>query len=82
MDAKGLAKWAVIIIALTFTTKKVYDMSRGLRNNNPGNIRKTGDKWQGLSTTQTDDSFFQFTDAKYGIRAMAKLLKNYQSEQY
>ena len=25
---------------------------RGLRNNNPLNIRRTGDQWQGLSATQ------------------------------
>ncbi|CAL9980901.1 endolysin [Vibrio phage D526] len=57
----------------------MYDSTRGLRNNNPGNIRRTPDKWRGLSVTQTDSAFFQFTDAKYGIRAMAKLLKNYQT---
>ena len=71
--------WLIIFIGLSYGGKKVYDSTRGLRNNNPGNIRKTGDKWQGLSDKQTDVSFFQFTDAKWGIRAMAKLLKNYQT---
>ncbi|AUR98313.1 hypothetical protein NVP1249A_19 [Vibrio phage 1.249.A._10N.261.55.B9] len=71
--------WAVILAALVFGGKKVYDETRGLRNNNPGNIRRTSDKWQGLSQEQTDPAFFQFTEAKYGIRAMAKLLKNYQT---
>jgi len=56
----------------------VYTQTRGLRNNNPGNIRKTTDKWKGLSAKQTDDEFFQFDSSVWGIRAMAKLLQNYQ----
>ena len=35
-------------------------LSRGLRNCNPGNIRITKDKWQGLRAKQEDKSFFQF----------------------
>lgn len=53
-------------------------MPRGLRNNNPLNIRKSRDKWLGLSPTQRDSSFFQFTSLVYGYRAAAKLLQNYQ----
>ncbi|MEQ2017041.1 structural protein, partial [Photorhabdus bodei] len=36
-------------------------MSRGIRNNNPGNIR-WGDDWQGLipASQRTDKSFCQF----------------------
>ena len=34
---------------------------RGLRNNNPGNIRITKDKWQGLKPVQEDKEFSQFT---------------------
>lgn len=56
----------------------MYTQTRGLRNNNPGNIRKTADKWKGLSAKQTDDEFFQFDSSVWGIRAMAKLLQNYQ----
>jgi len=53
--------------------------TRGLRNNNPGNIRRDGHtKWQGLSAQQTDASFWQFSDPVYGIRALAKILHNYQ----
>lgn len=53
-------------------------MPRGLRNNNPLNIRRSGDKWLGLSPTQRDPSFFQFVDLVYGYRAAGKLLQNYQ----
>ncbi|PHM67711.1 structural protein [Xenorhabdus kozodoii] len=52
-------------------------MSRGIRNNNPGNIRH-GDKWQGLCRRQTDKSFCQFVAPEYGIRAMLKILRNYE----
>lgn len=52
--------------------------SRGIRNNNPGNILFTDDKWQGLAAEQTDPKFFIFTAPKWGIRAMARILTNYQ----
>ena len=51
--------------------------SRGIRNNNPGNIRH-GDKWVGLCKEQTDPAFCQFETPEYGIRALVKLLRNYQ----
>lgn len=51
---------------------------RGIRNNNPGNIRKSPEKWQGLSENQTDPSFFVFKEAKWGIRAIVKIIRNYQ----
>ena len=50
--------------------------ARGIRNNNPGNIRH-GDAWQGLAEQQTDSSFCVFKTPAYGIRALAILLKNY-----
>jgi hypothetical protein len=51
---------------------------RGIRNNNPGNIRHVKNTtWQGQSPTQTDDAFVQFLEPKWGIRAMARILKNY-----
>jgi hypothetical protein len=53
-------------------------VSRGLRNNNPGNIRKSGDSWQGLASAQPDTAFFSFISMEYGIRALAVILKNYQ----
>ena len=49
---------------------------RGIRNNNPGNIR-LGAKWQGLSKEQPDASFCTFTEHKYGLRALMKLLLTY-----
>lgn len=65
---------AGVLIVMVFGYTKV----RGIRNNNPGNLKKTGDQWVGLRSIQTDKTFFQFTHVKYGIRAMAKVLINYQ----
>lgn len=62
------------------TTPAPVNAPRGIRNNNPGNIRKSADKWQGMSAQQTDTAFVQFTAPVYGLRALAKLLLNYQAK--
>ena len=53
------------------------DMSRGLRNNNPLNIRKNSTKWQGLAKEQTDKVFFVFVAPEWGYRAALRTLQNY-----
>lgn len=50
---------------------------RGIRNNNPGNIRH-GEKWIGLAPEQPDPAFCRFVSPEYGIRAMGRILVNYQ----
>lgn len=52
--------------------------ARGLRNNNPGNIRRSADNWQGLAVEQTDPDFFQFATPFFGLRALGTVLKNYK----
>lgn len=56
------------------------NISRGIRNNNPGNVRLSKDKWQGLAPAQTDKEFFVFQNPVYGIRAIARLLIKYQDD--
>jgi hypothetical protein len=51
--------------------------ARGLRLNNPGNIRH-GDKWRGLAADQPDTAFCKFIAPVYGIRAMVKILMAYR----
>lgn len=53
-------------------------LSRGIRNNNPGNIRRSKDPWQGLAEKQMDKEFLTFQSAIYGIRALARVLISYQ----
>jgi hypothetical protein len=54
-------------------------LPRGMRNNNPGNIRVGNSPWQGKIplSQNTDGAFEQFTTYVYGIRAMIKNLLSY-----
>ena len=52
-------------------------MTRGIRNNNPLNIRHSADQWQGAAEEQTDASFVQFKSMAYGYRAAWKTLESY-----
>lgn len=55
---------------------------RGIRNHNPGNIdRVPGVRWQGQASNQSSDSrFVVFTSARWGIRAIARVLIAYQDK--
>lgn len=44
-------------------------LSRGLRNNNPGNLRASGIKWKGAAGIDSAN-FVVFSSLDYGIRAM------------
>lgn len=59
-----------------------YVGARGIRNNNPGNIRKDGKtKWEGAVPDidgAVDAAFVQFKSPEYGIRAIARVLASYQ----
>lgn len=55
------------------TTIKV---PRGIRNNNPLNIR-IGNKWQGEVKHPTDKAFEQFISMEWGLRAGFIILKRY-----
>ena len=57
-------------------------MKRGIRNNNPLNIRHSADQWQGASETQTDKSFVQFKSMAYGYRAAWRILQSYYERFY
>ena len=51
--------------------------TRGIRNNNPLNIRHSSNRWQGMTEKQTDPSFVQFRSMAYGYRAACKVLQTY-----
>jgi hypothetical protein len=56
-------------------------LPRGIRNNNPGNIREpAGDRtqWVGERATDDDPAFEEFVSPVDGIRALAIVLRNYQ----
>jgi hypothetical protein len=81
---RGAAAISETIDSANETASNVIDSVnsavRGLRNNNPGNIRKNATAWQGLlpPAEQTDPAFFRFASMAYGIRAMVKILYTYQ----
>lgn len=49
--------------------------SLGIRNNNPGNLRDSGDAWLGMTGTD-DRGFVRFDSPEMGLRAMARNLMN------
>lgn len=51
-------------------------LPRGIRNNNPLNIR-VGNKWVGEVQDPTDPAFEQFTCMPYGLRAAFVVLRRY-----
>jgi len=55
----------------------VVSAARGIRNNNPGNIRRSSTDWRG-EVPGADAAFETFATPADGIRAIAKLLVNYQ----
>ena len=57
---------------------KTQKTPRGIRNNNPLNIR-IGNSWQGEVENPTDKTFEQFTQMEYGLRAGFYLLRRYIS---
>ena len=54
--------------------------TRGIRNNNPGNIRVSKDQWEGA--TGDDGAFVTFDTPDSGVRALAKNLMSYGRQGY
>lgn len=57
---------------------KKNELPRGLRNNNPGNIRKSNEVFQGEVIIGKDRDFKQFKSMAYGYRAIFRILLNYE----
>lgn len=54
-------------------------LPRGIRNNNPLNIKK-GNNWHGEQSPQSDPAFEQFLTMAHGLRAGFIILKNYMKK--
>lgn len=52
-------------------------LPRGMRNNNPLNIRHSASKWLGMADEQTDKDFVQFKAMRWGIRAAFVIIRTY-----
>lgn len=59
-------------------------VSRGVRNKNPFNIKRSQNSWKGKIAhfKSTDDTFEQFTSLDFGLRAGFLLLRNYLHKGY
>lgn len=57
---------------------KKNELPRGLRNNNPGNIRKSNEVFQGEVIIGKDRDFKQFKSMAYGYRVIFRILLNYE----
>lgn len=81
MNARTLLIVLIAVAVLGYGGYQVASGFRGIRNNNPGNIRLSGTRWAGQVPieAQTDPEFVQFLAPEYGIRAMAKILGSYAS---
>lgn len=62
----------------TATLPQRKGCARGIRNNNPGNIRLSEDRWHG-QIEGADKAFCTFQTMFHGIRALMKLLLNYHT---
>lgn len=64
------------LITMTQSTPRARVVPRGIRNNNPLNIR-IGNVWLGEVRNPTDPDFEQFISMEYGLRAAFVLLRRY-----
>jgi len=68
----------ILLAGLALLGGGVYMKTRGLRNNNAGNIELNNIKWNGMASVQNDGRFIIFKAPEFGIRALAKILLSYQ----
>ena len=78
MKTDRLLLWIFVALLVGGGGYMAVRLTRGIRNNNPGNIVK-GIAWKGIDSAKTalESRFIVFTAPEWGIRAMARLLKNY-----
>ena len=74
---KLLLGLAVAMLAILGGGAAIRQLPRGIKNNNPGNIRRTGIKWRGEipDAEKTDAAFEQFVGPEWGIRAMVREIR-------
>lgn len=76
--AKLIALFLLITGAILMSKK---GLPRGVRYNNPLNIREgqnDPNHWQGEHLLDLDEGYEEFTAPKWGFRAAARILRNYQ----
>lgn len=75
----GTAATGTITDSIASVGDSIVSTVRGIRNNNPGNIKySAANQWQG-QTGQDSGGFATFDKEANGVRAIAVILKNYSS---
>lgn len=76
------AMTAALILGVIFMLNK-DSLPRGIRNNNPMNIRENDGvdfEWDGESLFDSDLAFEEFKSPLWGIRAGARILRTYRNK--
>jgi hypothetical protein len=73
------AFWIFLAAAIGAGVAAMTTLPRGIRNNNPGNVRRSSDNWLGAAAQQSDAEYVQFIGPEYGLRAMGRILLNYSA---
>lgn len=66
------------MLAAQLGLPSIFELPRGIRNNNPLNIVKSAIAWLGEKDGLPESSFEQFDTPEHGLRAGCKLLLTYQ----
>jgi hypothetical protein len=78
-DDKTLILWLIgLSLIPALYIGRLAMIPRGIKNNNPGNIKHSKNMWDGQSKQQTDLVFVQFQSSFFGIRAITKIIRNYR----
>lgn len=74
----SLVLLSILLMSFRNSKRKLTgsDPVRGIRNNNPGNIRLTNDRWVG-QVDGDDKEFVTFDQMENGARAQMIVLRNY-----
>lgn len=79
MLADMVKPWMTSVGTVPMDRPDLAKEPRGIRNNNPGNVRLGGSNWQG-EVQGSDPSYATFSSPEAGIRAMGKNLLTYQQK--
>lgn len=73
-----LTSFTVLLLTGLYMITRSLPLPLGIRNNNAGNIRATGNwqEWQGA--IDSSKGFIVFDEPENGLRAMARVLKTYR----
>ncbi len=71
-------QWALALVGLVGIIMITNNKPLGIRNNNAGNIRATGNwqEWQGA--IDSNQGFIVFDTPENGLRALARILRTYR----